>query len=185
MVMVLKVIRIVIQEHCKTEVLEKLHEGHFGVECTKLRARDSVYWLQINKDIETLIKLVENIKSTVEENNKDVVLPREIPLVPWTLLEMDILTCEDHSFLLVVDVTSRFPVVRILANKTTKSVLNTIKGIYFNFGLPKRVLSDNEPCFKSREFKEFHVKLNISVENSSAYNHWSVGSAECMVQTIK
>ena len=39
--------------------------------------------------------------------------------------------------------------------------------------------------FKSREFNEFHTKLNISVEKSSAYNHWSVGSAERMVQTIK
>ena len=183
--LVLKGIRIVIPEQCKTEVLEKLHEGHFGIEHTKLRARDSVYWLQINKDVETLIKTCEKCQEHSRRNNKDVILPREIPLVPWTLLEMDIFTCEDQSFLLTVDVTSRFPVVRILANETTRSVLNAIKGIYCDFGLPKRVLLDNGPCFKSREFKEFHAKLNISVENTSAYNHRSVGSAEHMVQTIK
>ena len=59
-----------IPEQCKTEVLEKLHEGHFGIEHTKLRARDSVYWPQINKDVETLIKTCENAKSTVEETIK-------------------------------------------------------------------------------------------------------------------
>ena len=32
---------------------------------------------------------------------------------------------------------------------------------------------------------EFHKKLSISVEKSSAYNHQSVGSVERMVQTIK
>ena len=40
-------------------------------------------------------------------------------------------------------------------------------------------------CFKSHEFIEFHAKLSIMVEKSSAYNHQSVGSVECMVQTIK
>ena len=41
--LVLKGVRIVIPEQCKNEVLEKLHEGHFGIERTKLRARDTVY----------------------------------------------------------------------------------------------------------------------------------------------
>ena len=41
--LVLKGVRIVIPEQCKNEVLEKLHEGHFGIERTKLRARDMVY----------------------------------------------------------------------------------------------------------------------------------------------
>ena len=70
-------------------------------------------------------------------NNKDLVLAREIPIAPWTLLEMDIFTCEEHTFLLTVDITLRFPVVRILLSETTRSVLNTIKGIYSDFGLPK------------------------------------------------
>ena len=54
--LVLKGVRIVILEQCKNEVLEKLHEGHFGIERTKLRARDMVYWPEINADIEALIK---------------------------------------------------------------------------------------------------------------------------------
>ena len=45
---------------------------------------------------------------------------------------------DNHIFLLVVDVTSRFPVVRILNSETTKSVLNALKGIYCDFGLPKK-----------------------------------------------
>ena len=88
--------------------LEKLHEGHFGIDCTKLRARDSMYWPQINKDIETLVKSCEKCQEFSRRNNRDPVLPREIPLVPWLLLEMDLFTLDDQTFLLVVDVTSRF-----------------------------------------------------------------------------
>ena len=183
--LVLKGVRIVIPEQCKNEVLEKLHEGHFGIERTKLRARDTVYWPEINADIEALIKTCEICQENGRRNNKDLVLAREIPIAPWTLVEMDIFTCEDHTFLLTVDVTSRFPVVRILSSEMTRSVLNAIKGIYSDFGLPKRVLTDNGSCFKSRDFTEFHAKLGVKVEHSSAYNHQSVGSVKRMVQTMK
>ena len=92
---------------------------------------------------------------------------------------------DSHSFLLVVDVTSRFPVVRILNSETTKSVLNALKGIYYDFGLPKRIISDNGPCFKAKEFSDFHAKLGVVTEIISSYNHTSLGSAERMVQTVK
>ena len=42
--LVLKGVRIVIPEQCRAKVLEKLHEGHFCIDWTKLRARDTVYW---------------------------------------------------------------------------------------------------------------------------------------------
>ena len=81
--------------------------------------------------------------------------------------------------------SSRFPVVRILPNETMRSVLNALKGVYCDFGLSRRVLTDNGPCFRSQEFIDFHARLSVSVEKSSAYNHQSVGSVESMVQTIK
>ena len=147
--------------------------------------QDSVYWLHINRDIETLIRSCQKCQEYSKRNPKDPSLPREIPLVPWTLLEIDIFTCEDHQFLLVVDMSSRFPVVRILANETTRSVVNALKGVYSDFGLPGRVLTDNGPCFRSQEFIDFHTRLSVSVEKYSAYSHQSVGSVERMVQTIK
>ena len=41
--LILKGTIIIIPSECRDDVLEKLHEGHFGIERTKLRARDSVY----------------------------------------------------------------------------------------------------------------------------------------------
>ena len=97
---------------------------------------------------------------------------------PWShghCLEMDLFSLEVHTFLLVVDVTSHFSLVRILSNESSRSVINALKGIYSDFGLPRRVLSDNGPCLKPHEFTEFHAKLSIMVEKSSAYNHQSMG----------
>ena len=183
--LVLKGTMIIIPISCRDDVLDKVHEGHFGIERMKLRARDTVYWPQMNHDIETLIKSCTKCQEFSKRNNKDPHIPREIPLVPWSLLEMDLFSMDDSTFLLVVDVTSRFPVVRILSSETANSVINALKGVYCDFGLPKRVLTDNGPCFKSRNFIEFHEKLGINVEKSSAYNHQSIGSVERMVQMIK
>ena len=183
--LILKDTRIIILDECRDEVLVKLHEGHFEIDQTKLRARDSMYWPEINRDIETLVKSCEKCQEFSWKNNKDPVLPREIPSVLWSLLKMDLFTLDDQTFLLVVDISSRFPVVRILSSKTTNSVINALKGVYCDLGLPKKVLTDNGPCFKSQNFVAIHAKLNVSVEKSCAYNHQSVGSVERMVQTIK
>ena len=115
--LMLKGTRIIIPKQCQDDVLEKLHDGHFGVDHTKLHARDSVYWLHINRDIEALIMSCEKCQEHSKRNPKDPSIPREVPLVLWTLLEIDIFTCDNHQFLLVVDVSSRFPVVRILPTR--------------------------------------------------------------------
>ena len=98
---------------------------------------------------------------------------------------MDLFILDSQAFLLIVDVTSQFPVVRILRNEMTTSVINALKGIYCDFGLPKKIISDNRPCFRSVDFKEFHTKLGVSTDTISSYNHASLGSAEWMVQTVK
>ena len=143
-----------VPESCRNEILDQLHEGHFGIDRTKLHARDSVYWLSINKDIECLVKTCDLCQEHSHRNNRDPIIPRDIPIQAWSMVQMDLFTLDGQSFLLVVDATSQFPVVRILNSETTKS----LKGIYCDFGLPRRIISDSGPCFKSKEFIEFHTK---------------------------
>ena len=81
--LVLKGTRIIVPKSCQDELLRKLHDGHFGVEHTKLCTRDSVYWPHSNRDIEDLVKSCENCQEFSRRNSKDLVLPRELPLVTW------------------------------------------------------------------------------------------------------
>ena len=69
--LILKGNRIVVPNQCQDEILTQLHEGHFGIECTKLRAHDPVYWPGINKDIETLVKTCDVCRENAWRNNKD------------------------------------------------------------------------------------------------------------------
>ena len=54
--LVLKGTRIIIPSNCRDDVLDKVHEGHLRIERMKLRACDTVYWQQMNHDIEALVK---------------------------------------------------------------------------------------------------------------------------------
>ena len=54
---VLLVICNVLIPHAIQEDIQQLHEGHQGVEKTRLLARDSVYWPRINEDIANMVKI--------------------------------------------------------------------------------------------------------------------------------
>ena len=94
-------------------------------------------------------------------------------MLSCSTIEIVLFMLDENSFLLVVEVTSQFPVVRILNKETCTSVVNALKGIYCDFGLPRKVITDNGPCFKAAEFNDFHDKLGVVTEKSSVYNHQS------------
>ena len=48
--------RIIIPEELRQQTLERLHQSHQGIEKTKRRARDTVHWPGIDKDIREIIK---------------------------------------------------------------------------------------------------------------------------------
>ena len=89
---------IVIPDQSRDEILTQLHEGHFGIDHTKPRARDSLYWPDINKDIKNLVKTCETCQENAKRNNKDPVLPREIPMSLWNTLEMNLFTMDIHFY---------------------------------------------------------------------------------------
>ncbi|CAB4011838.1 Hypothetical predicted protein [Paramuricea clavata] len=52
---ILKDQRMLIPLALRRKILDKLHQGHQGIEKTKQRARQSVFWPRINKDIEDFV----------------------------------------------------------------------------------------------------------------------------------
>ena len=52
---------IIIPEILKPQVLDQLHINHMGIEKTKLLVCKSIYWANINNDIESFIKIVPHV----------------------------------------------------------------------------------------------------------------------------
>ena len=91
------------------------------------------------------------------------VFGKEIPLHPWTKLATDLFNFEGASYLLIVDYTSRFPVVCKLSSMTGQHVSNHCKQVFYEYGWPEASISDNGPCYTADAF--------TSVMNAYHVNH--------------
>ena len=79
-------------------------------------------------------------------------LGQEVPLYPWTKLATAMFYFEGVSYLLVVDYTSRFPVVHKLTLMTGQHIVSNFKLICSGYGWPETLVSDNGPCYTSEVF---------------------------------
>ena len=50
--LILKGMRIVIPDAKREEVLKQIHEGHLGFNKCQMRAKETVYWLSLNEQLE-------------------------------------------------------------------------------------------------------------------------------------
>ena len=65
---VLKSNLIVIPKSLKPEMLKNIHHGHVGLSTCKIRARSCIFWPELNKDIELLVKQCEPCAKDFNQN---------------------------------------------------------------------------------------------------------------------
>ncbi|CAB4022319.1 Hypothetical predicted protein [Paramuricea clavata] len=69
---ILKDRRIRIPLALRKKIVDKLHQGHQGIEKTKQRARQSVFWPRINKNFEDLVSKCSHCQELRNANPKEV-----------------------------------------------------------------------------------------------------------------
>ena len=100
-------------------------------------------------------------------------------------LGIDIFEHRSHNFLLVADYFSKFPAVKKLSNQTSCHVINILKTVFAEYGIPATVYTDKVRQFACQEFREFAVKYRFQVQHSSPRYPQSNGFIEVMVKTVK
>ena len=150
-------------------MFQYIHEGHQGKERCLLRARNTVFWPKMTYNVQQLIeKFVIN-----QEYGKSQPLIRttqELPLFPWHTLATDLFYWKRRDFLIVVDVFSKYIIVRKLPNSTSAAMCIELSMIVTELGLPHIIRSDNGLCYNSKEFQQFLQHYSITHRTSSP-NH--------------
>ena len=172
----------------RESTLHQLHEGHLGFTKCYNRAKQTVYWPNLRKELEELVLNCQLCLKHSQAKHKPKPTPsfgQEIPVVPWTKLASDIFHFQNDSYLLIVDFTSQFPIVRKLKSMTAEHVASHFSEVFGEYGWPDSLLTDNGPCYASHEFKQLMLDMSVNHITSSPHYPQSNGIAEKYVQIVK
>ena len=81
---------IIIPERLKQQALDQLHVNHMDIETTKLLACESVYWVNINNDIENHVINYSTCLEFQQTQPKEKTVHHDIPLRPWDVIGADV-----------------------------------------------------------------------------------------------
>ena len=90
-----------------------------------------------------------------------------------------------ENYIVICDYLSRYFEIERLPNITTAAVIHKMKAVFARHGIPKKVVSDNGPCYNSCEFQQFAESWGFQRVTSSYHYPQSNGLAEKTVQTAK
>ena len=110
---------------------------------------------------------------------------QELPLFPWHMLATYLFYWKRMDFLIVVDVFSKYIIVRKLPNSTPAAMCIELSMIFTELGLPHIIRSDNGPCYNFKGFQEFLQHYSITHQTSSPNHPRSNGFVERMVGVSK
>ena len=184
--LVLKGERVVIPQEMRKDILQRIHEGHQGQVKCKLRAKECVYWPDINKDIERETARCQACQDHAKSQRKEPMIEMELPTRPWQIIGTDLFELNSQTYLAVADYFSKFPIVkRMPEHCTSRAVINALKEIFAEYGIPDTVRSDNGPQYSCELFATFMSEWNINHVTSSPHFPESNGFIERTIQTIK
>ena len=156
---------MVIPGELQEESLHHLHEGHLSANKVQENAKEHMYWIGINADIEDYTKRYQEcIKRS--QIAKEPLQPHDIPEGPRRKLGMDYFNFNGNSYVLICDYFSKFPFL-YKAKTSFWSLRDHLINLFSIEGYPDEMVSDNGPSFSSKEFTKFLSGLGIKHTTSS------------------
>ena len=177
--------RIVVPDSLKTLTLQRLHDGHLGIQQCCLRAASAVWWPGLAKQVINMVQRCLVCANITPYQWNLYMISSCLPAYPWQRVSTDLFVLKGCTYLLVVDYFSRYPEVIQLATTTSKKVIGALKSVFARHGIPEEVVSDNGPQFALDEMKEFAQHYGFHYCTSSPYYPQGNGHAERAVKTVK
>ena len=183
--LILKGYRILVPKSLRPEMLSKVHSNHLGIEKTKQRAREVMFWPGMATDIHNLVAMCPICAPKGQSNPKEPLLPHDVPSRPWQKVGTDLFTLGSKTYLVTVDYYSRYFEVDELQSTTSTAIIRKLSAHFARHGIPEIVVSDNGPQYSAEEFKTFANNWDFKHVTSSPGYPQSNGLAEKTVQTVK
>ncbi|CAI7797907.1 unnamed protein product [Closterium sp. NIES-53] len=173
--------------------LEEFHDipyaGHFGSNKTLAGIAKYYYWPGMAADVQQFVTscdTCQRIKSSKQKKKTGLLQPLPVPEQPWQFVSLDFITglpstSRGHdSILVVIDKFSKMghfipTSATATAEATARLFFDRIITIH---GIPATLISDRDPKFTSKFWKELMGLLGTKLAMSSAYHPQTDGQTE-------
>ena len=178
-------LRVAIPSCYRHKILFELHKNHPSMSRMKSLSRLHIWFPNIDKEIEKLVKTCETCEKLSNSPNKSPPHPWDWSIEPMDCVHIDFFEFENNKFLAMVDSYSKWIEIKVANSWKTDNTIKTLKLWFSQFSIPKQLVSDNGVQFTSTEFKSFIEKTGINHIRTAIYHQSSNGQVERYVQTIK
>ena len=175
---------ILMKSSLRLDTLDKIHAGHQGIRKCRERARESVWWPRLSKQIKDMITTCPTCCKH-RQNHAEPMIASPLPERPWQKIATDLFHHNGKDYIIAVDYYSRFFEVAPFKNTTSENVVNHLKSFFCRHCIPEIVMSDNGPQFSAATLSKFADEWGFTHLTSSPYYPQSNGEAKRAVKTAK
>ncbi|CAI7882601.1 unnamed protein product [Closterium sp. NIES-53] len=180
-------------------LLEEFHDvpyaGHFGSNKTLAGIAKYYYWPRMAADVQQIVTSCDTCQRMKSSKQKKTGLlqPLPVPEQPWQVVSLDFITglpstSRGHdSILVVIDKYSKMG--HFIPTNATATAEATAR-LFFDriitiHGIPATLISDRDPKFTSKFWKELMGLLGTKLAMSSSYHPQTDGQTERLNQVVE
>ena len=116
---------VVVPATLQPGILDKLHTANQGIEKSRLRARTSVYWSNINADIEEMVDKCGTCQEAQHTQQREPIVQHEVPTRAWQTVGTDLCSIGQRNHLIIADYYSKYPFVKEVQGRvTSRAIVN-------------------------------------------------------------
>ncbi|GJP42080.1 hypothetical protein CLOM_g1672 [Closterium sp. NIES-68] len=177
------------------EYHDVLYAGHFGSNKTLTGIAKHYYWPHMADDVQKFVTSCDTCQRMKSSKQKKAGLlqPLPVPEQPWQVVSLDFITglppttTGHDAILVVIDKFSKMG--HFIPTHTTARTEETaqlfVRYIISQHGIPTTLISDRDPKFTSKFWKELMSLLGTKLAMSSAYHPQTDGQTERLNQIVE
>eukprot|EP00057_Strongylocentrotus_purpuratus_P027755 XP_011682229.1 PREDICTED: uncharacterized protein K02A2.6-like [Strongylocentrotus purpuratus] len=177
--------RVVIPNSMRKGMIERLHSSHLGESSCLKRARECLYWPNMNSEVKNYIQRCDVCRAMGTRQQKEPLQQHEVPDRPWAKVGADLFVLDSRNYLVITDYYSNFIEVDSLTTTNSAAVIHKMKAQFARHGIPVEVITDNGPQFASDEFARFGATWDFKHTTTSPLYPQANGKVENAVKTAK
>ena len=158
--------RIVVPVSLRKDMKQKLHASHLGTESCLRRARETIFWPNMNAELKEMIAACETCRTYETSHHKESLMPHKIPNRPWEQVAVDLFELNKKEYMITVDYYSNFWEIDRLTSTTSSAVVLKLKNHFARYGCPNRFISDNGPQFVLQSFVNSRTIGTLNTERA-------------------